>query len=189
MEFNITPTKFTQDQLVFLDKEKVRTHMLGLPFKDKIFQVRLREGWILKNEEQINDLKKSNHPSSTQLIEKFSTINENLFIEVEKFRYSAFIENQPTIYSSTDFQKRNEEEKRKFEEEKAEILQLAQVGIEETGFGVWDTLNDIITSDPEMFTTFAVEAMKKSSTDSVVPYLKEIAKAHDLRLSKNPIKK
>ena len=25
-----------------------------------------------------------------------------------------------------------------------------------------DTLNDIITSDPEMFTTFAVEAMKKS---------------------------
>lgn len=189
MNYSINSKSYKEEELIFINKDKEKVSMIGLSFKDKIFQVRLREGWILKNEEQIKELENSNHSKVKHAIERFYTTNEELFIEVEKFRYCAFIENQGVIYSSADFQRKKQEEIKQFEQDKAEILQLAQVGIEESSMQLWNQLNSIITADPEMFTTFAVEAMKNSSSESVTPYLKDIAIHHNLKVIKNSIKK
>lgn len=184
MDYNINLKKFKQEQMTFLNKEKVSVSMIGLAFRDKIFQVRLREGWIRKNDTEYKRLENSQHPKASKIKTFIEENTKELENEIEMFKYAAFIDKQGEIYSSQDFQDRNN---LKEESEKNIVMQFAQVGVEETGFNVVDTLNEIISIDPQLFTNFTVEAMKKSTPDTVIPVLKEVAEHHGMRVSKKPI--
>jgi hypothetical protein len=153
---------FPIDSLTYVDKN-ITKEMLGLPHGTKVFLVKLRQKWIIQNDKQIQKLKEDHTTDVAKNIEKMYALNEVLYTEIEKLRYTCVFERQAPILDSYEYQAY-------FNTVPASKLETEEVAV--------DTLNEILKNYPQLMLDFSVATIKAQKTDIAVPLVKAIANDH-----------
>jgi len=155
---------FLVKELFVLGKNKEKVSLLDMPFKDKIFQVMMRQRWIISNYKEIDKLKESgNHKE----IAKMHTVIRSLKTDVDKIKFSAVMSLESNILDSLEYQ----EFMSKFNTQKKSESKTD-----------WDLLNEINKRNPVEFAQFATEFFKGQVTSIAMPYIKEMAENHQYML-------
>ncbi len=151
---------FLVKELFVLGKNKERLSLLDMPFKDKVFQVMMRQRWIVTNYQEIDKLKES---KGYKEIAKLHTVIKSLKTDVDKIKFSAVMSKESNILDSLEYQ----EFMGKFNTQKKTEPKTD-----------WDLLNEINKRNPVEFAEFATEWFKGQATDVAMPYIKQMAENH-----------
>lgn len=143
-------------ELYILGKNRKFLNVIGMPFKEKVFHLRLRQSWIVKNHKTIEILRTSPDHDPKELA-KMEHVNKGLRLEVEKIKFSTYIDDQTPLEDHDEYREYFQDD--------------------------WNVLQKVIDRDPRLFAEFAKEFFKKQNTTVAIKYLKEVAINHQLILS------
>lgn len=155
---------FLVKELFVVGKDKEKVSLLDMSYNNKIFQVKMRQRWIIKNYQEIDKLKNSNKYKE---IAKLHTVIKFLKIDVDKIKFSAIMNKESSILDSLEYQ---------------EFMGKFNAQKKSEGKSDIDLINEVIERNPKLFAELATEFLNGQPTPVVMKYIKEITDNHQYLL-------
>ncbi len=168
---------FKRDELVFITSSGKEKKMVGLSFGEKINQVRQRQreyldnaGKLVNMSHKMSGLKGIEYGKVEKFILRTKKRNQQLLVEMAKFRVAAKLEEQDVIQDLPEYKAYMKAYM------ESEVHDNSKISVEE--MVNHEMMQRIVEENPDFFSNFVRRALKQSTTDSLISFLKPVLEDH-----------